>query len=61
VTVAFPMMVAYVKQTTKPKKQKRLYERGDELRKKLTASYLENNKEVGHLEKLMHKLAPKRK
>ncbi|MDQ5986250.1 MAG: Deoxyhypusine synthase-like protein [Syntrophus sp. SKADARSKE-3] len=61
VTVAFPMMVAYVKQTTKPKKQKRLYDLGDELRKKLTASYLENNKEVEHLEKLMHKLAPKRK
>ena len=35
VTVAFPLLVAYVVQTTKPKKLKRLYDRGDEMRKKL--------------------------
>jgi deoxyhypusine synthase len=56
VTVAFPLLVAYVQQTTKPKKLKRLYERGDELRKKLIESYLENNKEVGELKSLMKKL-----
>jgi deoxyhypusine synthase len=56
VTVAFPIMAAYAIQTTKPKKQKRLYERGDELRKKLIKSYLENNKEVEELKNLMKKL-----
>ncbi len=56
VTVAFPLLVAYVLQTTKPKKLKRLYERGDELRKKLIESYLENNKEVEELKSLMKKL-----
>jgi len=56
VTVAFPLLVAYVCQTTKPKKLRRLYERGDELRKKLIESYLENNKEVEELKSLMKKL-----
>jgi deoxyhypusine synthase len=56
VTVAFPMLVAYVLQTTKAKKLKRLYERGEELRKKLIESYLENNKEVADLSGLMKKL-----
>jgi deoxyhypusine synthase len=56
VTVAFPLMVAYVRHTTKPKKQKRLYHRGEELHEKLVASYLENNKEVEQLKKLMKKL-----
>jgi deoxyhypusine synthase len=56
VTVAFPLMVAYVLQTTKPKKQKRLYDRGQELRDKLIKSYLENNKEVEELKGLMKKL-----
>ncbi|RPI04569.1 MAG: deoxyhypusine synthase [Ignavibacteriae bacterium] len=56
-TVAFPLMVAYVLQTTKPKKLKRLYERGDELRQKLIKSYLENNKEVEELKSLIKKLS----
>jgi deoxyhypusine synthase len=56
VTVAFPLLTAYVLQTTKPKKLKRLYDRGDELRKKLIESYLENNKEVEELKSLMRKL-----
>ena len=56
VTVALPLMVAYVLQTTKPKKQKRLYDRGKELQKKLVASYLENNKEVDQLKNLMNEL-----
>jgi deoxyhypusine synthase len=56
VTVAFPLLVAYVRQTTKPKPLKRLYDRGDELRKKLIESYLENNKEVDELKSLMKKL-----
>jgi deoxyhypusine synthase len=56
VTVAFPLLVAYIRQTTKPKKPKRLYDRGDELRKKLIESYLANNKEVEELKSLMRKL-----
>ena len=56
VTVAFPLLTAYVLQTTKPKKLKRLYDRGKELRKKLIESYLENNKEVEELKSLMRKL-----
>jgi deoxyhypusine synthase len=55
-TVAFPLMAAYVLQTTKPKKLKRLYDRGDELRQKLIKSYLENNKEAGELKSLIKKL-----
>lgn len=56
VTVAFPLMVAYTIQAAKPKKLKRLYDRGQELREKLTKSYLENNKEVEHLRQLIEKL-----
>ena len=56
VTVAFPLLAAYVIQTTKPKKLKRLYDRGDELRQKLIKSYLENNKEVDELSGMMKKL-----
>ena len=56
VTVAFPILAAYVLQTTKPKKLKRLYDRGDELRKKLIESYFENNKEIEELKSLMKKL-----
>ncbi len=56
VTVALPLMVAYVVQTARPKKQKRLYYRGQELRKKLAASYLENNKEIAQLTKVMKAL-----
>ena len=57
VTLALPMMVAYLKKTTKPKKQKRLYYRGQELREKLMKSYLENNKEVEKLKGLIKKLS----
>jgi deoxyhypusine synthase len=57
VTVALPIMAAYAIQTTRPKKQKRLYDRGDELHKKLIKSYLENNKEVEKLKKLISKLS----
>jgi deoxyhypusine synthase len=57
VTVAFPIMVAYAIQTTKAKKLKRLYDRGEELHKKLIKSYLENNKEVEKLRGLMKKLS----
>jgi deoxyhypusine synthase len=56
-TVAFPLMAAYVIQTTKPKKLKRLYDRGEELRQKLIKSYLENNKEVEELKSLIKKLS----
>jgi deoxyhypusine synthase len=56
VTVALPIMVAYVIQTARPKKLKKLYYRGEELRKKLIKSYLENNKEVEKLRKLIRKL-----
>ena len=57
VTVALPIMVAYVIQTAKPKKPKRLYDRGEELHKKLIKSYLENNKEVEKLKRLIKKLS----
>ncbi|MCX5632427.1 MAG: deoxyhypusine synthase [Phycisphaerae bacterium] len=56
VTVAFPIMTAYTIQTTKPKRLKRLYDRGDELHKKLIKSYLENNKEIEKLKNLIKKL-----
>ncbi len=58
VTVALPLMVAYVIQTTRPKKRKRLYDRGPELHKKLIQSYLENNREVNQLKSLIQKLCP---
>jgi deoxyhypusine synthase len=53
VTVAFPLMVAYVHATTPPKRLKRLYDRGAELKAKLIESYLANNKEVEELKKQM--------
>ncbi len=56
VTVAFPLMAAYAIQAAKPKKLKRLYDRADELHKKLIKSYLENNKEVEKLKALIKKL-----
>jgi len=56
VTAALPMMVAYCLRTTKPKKLKRLYDRGQELHEKLMKSYLENNREVEALRKLIKKL-----
>jgi len=56
VTVAFPIMTAYAIQSAKPKKLKRLYDRADELHKKLIKSYLENNKEVEKLKNLIKKL-----
>jgi len=56
VTVAFPIMTAYTIQTTKPKRLKRLYDRGDELHKKLIESYLENNKEIEKIKGLIKKL-----
>jgi len=57
VTVAFPLMVAYTLQTTKPKKLKRLYDRRQELHEKLIKSYLENNKEIDELKGIMKKLS----
>src|SRR3972149_4943042 len=57
VAEAVPLMVAYVKQATRPKKQKRLYHRGPELHKKLMRSYLENNREVEQLKSLIKKLS----
>jgi deoxyhypusine synthase len=57
VTVAFPLMVAYTLQTTKPKKLKRLYDRRLELHNKLIKSYLENNKEVEELKGIMKKIS----
>jgi deoxyhypusine synthase len=57
VTVALPLIVAYVIQNTKPKKLKRLYDRGEDLHKKLIKSYLENNKEVEKLRSMIKKLA----
>jgi deoxyhypusine synthase len=56
VTLALPLLAAYVKQTTKPKKLKRLYHRGAELHQKLIRSYLENNREVADLTKRIKQL-----
>jgi deoxyhypusine synthase len=56
VTVAFPLMVAYTLQTTKPKKLKRLYDRRQELHEKLIKSYLANNKEIEELKEIMKKI-----
>jgi len=60
VTVALPLMVAYVLRAAKAKKQKRLYDRGAELREKLALSYLENNKELEQLKRLMKNLPAKK-
>ena len=57
VTVALPLIAAYVCQTTRPKKLKRLYDRGQELHEKLIESYLENNREVEDLKALIKKLS----
>jgi deoxyhypusine synthase len=57
VTLALPLMVAYAIQTTKPKKLKRLYDRGYELRRKLAESYIKNNKEINKLKALIAKLS----
>jgi deoxyhypusine synthase len=56
VTVAFPLLTAYTIQIAKPKKLKRLYDRGQELHEKLIKSYLENNKEIEKLKGLIKKL-----
>ncbi len=56
VSLAFPLMVAYVIRSTRPKKLKRLYDRGAELHRKLIESYLENNREVAQLKNLIRKL-----
>ncbi|MFA5553734.1 MAG: deoxyhypusine synthase [Phycisphaerae bacterium] len=56
VTLAFPILVAYTLQSAKPKKLKRLYDRGAELHQKLIKSYLENNTEVEKLKTLIMKL-----
>jgi deoxyhypusine synthase len=53
VTIALPILTAYVLQTTEPKKHRGLYHRGEEFRKKLIESYLENNREIEHLKSLM--------
>jgi deoxyhypusine synthase len=56
VTAALPLMVVYTIQTTRPKKLKRLYDRGPELHEKLMQSYIKNNKEVEALKTLIVKL-----
>jgi deoxyhypusine synthase len=56
VTVALPLMTAYTIQATRPKKLKRLYDRGEELRRKLTQSFLKNNREIKKLKHLIEKL-----
>ncbi len=56
VTVALPILAAYVVQAAKPKRLKRLYDRGDELREKLKKAYLENNREIEKLKSLIEKL-----
>lgn len=55
VTVALPLLTAYVIHRAPRKKLRRLYDRGGELREKLIKSYLENNKELKQLEALIRK------
>ncbi|MBN1382662.1 MAG: deoxyhypusine synthase [Deltaproteobacteria bacterium] len=57
VTLALPLMTAYVVQTTKPKKLKRLYDRAAELNERLIESFLENNHEYGEFKDLIKKLS----
>lgn len=56
VTVALPVMVAYVLQTCAPKPHKRLNEHMDRLHAQLIESYLSNNKEVADLTQRMQGL-----
>lgn len=58
-TVAFPFMVAYVLQKTKPKKLKRLAREMDTLYEALRNAYLKNGKEVNRWKKEMEKLGKK--
>ncbi len=55
-TVALPMLTAYVLRSARKKKLKRLYKRGPELYRGLIQAYLENNREVGDLKRLIGKL-----
>ena len=57
-TIALPLITSYVMQNTRAKKLKRLYDRKDELMKKLKESYFENfrktsPKEMDMLEELL--------
>ena len=59
-TIALPLITSYVMQNAKAKKLKRLYERKEELMKKLKDSYFENfrktsPKEMDMLEELLNK------
>jgi deoxyhypusine synthase len=55
-STALPLITAYVLQTTKAKKHKKLYDRREELYEKLKKAYVENNKEIPRLKKLANKL-----
>jgi deoxyhypusine synthase len=57
VTLALPLLVAYVLQSTRPKKLKKLYPHGQELHEKLIRSYLENNREIEELKALIRRLS----
>ncbi len=57
-TIALPLITAYIMQNTAPKKLKKLYDRKDELMKKLRDSYFENfreaaPKEMSRIEELL--------
>jgi deoxyhypusine synthase len=56
-TIVLPLLTSYVLQNTKPKKQKRLYDRRIEMIAKLKKAYLEHNDEIGFLKKLLDKNA----
>jgi len=55
-SLALPFITAYTLQTTPAKKQKRLYDRREELYKKIKKAYADNNKEIPRLKKLAQKL-----
>lgn len=59
VTVALPLLSAYVVQSTEPKKFKRLNDRIPELRQKLIESFVANNREIENLLKIIQTLEEK--
>lgn len=54
-TLILTALTSYIINETKQKKQKRLYDRKEELHEKLIKAYLEHSKEVGPLEELLRK------
>ncbi|MEM4267986.1 MAG: deoxyhypusine synthase [Candidatus Woesearchaeota archaeon] len=52
-TIVLPLITSYVLQNTKPKTHKRLYDKREELVKKLREAYFENNDEIKMLKEML--------